>query len=193
MKVFISFLFLCCFFVPVFSSDHEPPNSEVKPVNPGKILVVYYSRTGTTKKVAQDIASKLKADIEEIIDKKDRSGLAGLEACDKDAKSEKLTELAEMKTNPKDYDLIIIGTPVWDSTVSTPVRTYLVKYKASLPGKIAFFTTARVTKADKIVKIMENIIGKTAVSFTGFSSLLGDLSRKHKIKKIQEFVNSLKQ
>jgi flavodoxin len=172
MKVFISFLFLCCFLVPVFSSDQEPLNSEAKPVQYGKILVVYYSRTGTTKEVAQEIASKLNADIEEIIDKKDRSGVLGFFAASKDAKNENLTELAEMKKNPKEYNLIIIGTPVWDETVSTPVRTYLIKYKDSLPEKVAFFTTSRATEAEIVVKKMEKIIGKSAVSFTGFSSFI---------------------
>ena len=31
-----------------------------------KILVIYYSRTGNTKKVAEDLARKLHADIEEV-------------------------------------------------------------------------------------------------------------------------------
>jgi len=42
-----------------------------------KTLVAYYSRTGNTKKVAVEIAKNLKADIDEIIDKKDRSGMIG--------------------------------------------------------------------------------------------------------------------
>jgi flavodoxin len=40
-----------------------------------KILVVYYSRTGMTKKLANSIANLLFADIEEIVDTKNRSGL----------------------------------------------------------------------------------------------------------------------
>jgi len=40
-----------------------------------KALVVYYSRTGNTKFVAEKIAQELGADIEEVIDKKNRFGL----------------------------------------------------------------------------------------------------------------------
>lgn len=38
-----------------------------------KILIVFYSRTGTTRKVAHELQKSLKADIEELFDK-NRSG-----------------------------------------------------------------------------------------------------------------------
>ncbi|MEI6774938.1 MAG: hypothetical protein WCL18_09565 [bacterium] len=40
-----------------------------------KILVLYYSRTGITKKLATFIGDVLDADIEEIVDTKNRSGV----------------------------------------------------------------------------------------------------------------------
>jgi len=42
-----------------------------------KTLVVYYSRTGKTKFVAEKIAVELKADVEEVVDLKSRSGRFG--------------------------------------------------------------------------------------------------------------------
>jgi flavodoxin len=42
-----------------------------------KTLVVYYSRTGTTRKVAEAIAGILRCDIEEVVDTKKRSGILG--------------------------------------------------------------------------------------------------------------------
>ena len=50
-----------------------------------KTLVAYYSRTGTTKKVGEAIAKALKADIDEIIDLKKRSGAIGWVVSGKDA------------------------------------------------------------------------------------------------------------
>ena len=40
-----------------------------------KILVIYYSRTGLTKKLAMCLMDLLHADGEEIIDRKKRSGI----------------------------------------------------------------------------------------------------------------------
>lgn len=43
----------------------------------GKIMIVYYSRTGNTHKVAEDMASRLGAGTERLIDRKNRKGLLG--------------------------------------------------------------------------------------------------------------------
>ena len=44
----------------------------------GKSLVVFYSRTGTTKRVAESISNLLKCDVEEVIDTKSRNNTFAL-------------------------------------------------------------------------------------------------------------------
>ncbi|MFH1248895.1 MAG: NAD(P)H-dependent oxidoreductase [archaeon] len=85
-----------------------------------KTLVVYYSRTGTTKKVASEIASILKCGIEEIIDLKNRSGPIGWINAGRDGMKKILSDISRIKKNPADYDLVIIGTPIWGGNVSPP-------------------------------------------------------------------------
>ncbi len=101
-----------------------------------KTLIAYYSRTGNTKQVAETLAEKLDADIDEIKDMKDRSGIVGWLMGGKDAFRENTTEIA-FKKDPKDYDLVVIGTPVWAGTMTPAVRMYLKNnFK-----KVAFFCT----------------------------------------------------
>lgn len=52
-------------------------------------LVVYYSRTGNTRYVAEKIATEFNADLEEIIDKKNRSGSLGYAISRLDATKDK--------------------------------------------------------------------------------------------------------
>ena len=78
-----------------------------------KTLVVYYSRTGNTKFVAEEITAELGADIEEVVDLKKRDGKMGYLSASRDATGNRQTNIAETKRNPADYDLIVIGTPVW--------------------------------------------------------------------------------
>ncbi|MFX1250283.1 MAG: flavodoxin family protein [Promethearchaeota archaeon] len=78
-----------------------------------KPIVVYYSRTGTTRNVAERIASSLECDIEEILDPTNRRGLKGWLRCGREAMNKHLAPIEELNSNLSDYNRIIIGTPVW--------------------------------------------------------------------------------
>jgi flavodoxin len=132
-----------------------------------KILVVYYSKTGHTERVAKDIASGLGADTEKLIDKKDRSGFLGYIMGGRDAAKKRTTEIEKPLKNPKDYDVVIIGTPVWAWNMTPAVRTYLSAYKNDFKN-VAFFTTAGGTKPEKIVRSMEDLAGKKGLGYVGF-------------------------
>jgi flavodoxin len=56
----------------------------MEPMGGKKILAVYCSRTGTTRKIANEISSKLDCDVEEIIDLKTRAGPIGYMAAGRD-------------------------------------------------------------------------------------------------------------
>ncbi len=90
-------------------------------------LVVYYSRTGTTRKVAEKLASLLRCVSEEIHDTTNRKGKLGWLRAGKDATSKKLTKLETVNNDPASYDIVIIGTPIWNHTLSTPIRTYFTQ------------------------------------------------------------------
>jgi flavodoxin len=107
---------------------------------PMKVLVVYCSRTGNTRFVAQEMAGKLKADIEEIKDRTNRRGIIGWWRAAGDATRGKETEIEQTKYSPSNYDLIILGSPVWNKRIPPAMRTYLNKNDLS-KNKIAFFNT----------------------------------------------------
>lgn len=123
-----------------------------------KALVVFYSRTGTTKKVAAAIADFLKADLEELIDQKKRSGIIGWLRAGRGAIKKELTDLGPLSKDPGAYDLVIIGTPVWAGTMSIAVRTFISQNKAGIK-KAAFFCTCG-GKAKNTFQEMEDLLGK---------------------------------
>jgi hypothetical protein len=69
-----------------------------------------------------------------------RAGITGYLSAGRDASTKKLTDIDEVKFDPASYDLVIVGTPVWASTLSAPVRTYLTKLKERF-NRIAFYCT----------------------------------------------------
>jgi flavodoxin len=105
-----------------------------------KTLIIYYTRTGTTRRVAEELKTKLNADLEEIIDQKDRQGVVGYIKGGKDAYQKNLTLIAEPKSDPSAYDLVVVGTPVWAGLMTPAVRTWLDRYKGRIKS-LACFTT----------------------------------------------------
>jgi flavodoxin len=105
-----------------------------------KSLVVYYTRTGNARFVAETIAAEIGADVEEIIDLKKRSGTLGYLSGGSDARRGKETEIAPTKKSPVDYDLIIVGTPVWAARPAPAITTYLKKNDLSGKKVAVFFT-----------------------------------------------------
>jgi len=103
-------------------------------------LIVYYSRTGNTKKVAQIVSKEVDYDLEEIIDTKKRKGFIGFLKSGFEVTRGKLTIIKEIEKNPELYDLLILGTPIWNKRMSTPIRTYITQNKNKMK-KIAFFCT----------------------------------------------------
>ena len=123
------------------------------------VLVVYYSRSGGTRIIAEEIASVLKGDIEEIEDTTGRKGPLGWLRAGKDAGDKSLTKLKQIKKDPAEYDLVIVGSPVWNGTVSTPIRTYLTEQKDNIKAT-AFWVSGYKTDNNAITEMTEIIKGE---------------------------------
>jgi flavodoxin len=107
-----------------------------------KILVAYFSYSGNTREIADQIHKSVGGDIFEIQAVKPYPG--DYDAVVKQAKQElEPSYKPALKTkieNIKSYDLVFIGYPNWCKTVPAPVRTFLSEYDFS--GKtIAPFCT----------------------------------------------------
>ena len=103
-------------------------------------LVVFYSRTGRTRKVAETIAAGLGADMEELREATDRIGLRGYLRSLFDATLSRWVPIDALGRDPSRYDLVVVGTPVWVASVSAPVRAFLASNARRLP-RVAFFVT----------------------------------------------------
>ena len=112
-----------------------------------KTLVTYFSASGTTKRVAETIATTINADLFEIepkevytdadlnwMNKKSRSSI---EMADKSSRP----EIKNKITNLDEYERVIIGFPVWWYTAPTIINTFIEEN--DLSGKeIYIFVTS---------------------------------------------------
>jgi len=127
-----------------------------------KALVLYYSRTGNTKFVAEEIAKATKADIEEIIDKKKRTGIVGWVIAGYDANRMKQANIKKLKSNIKKYDTIFIGQPVWAWTINPAIRALFDKNDLS-GKKIVLFCTMDGQNDGHCLEHTEAILGDDKV------------------------------
>lgn len=152
-----------------------------------KILVAYYSRNGSTKKAAEDIAGMLNCDIEEIVDTNSRKGVLGFIFGGRDAMRKRTTVIKGTKMDPSGYDLIVLGTPVWASAMTPAIRTYILQNVKKLKN-VALFCVCGVS-GEKALKDMENLCEirkKAAISFKTVDIRTGSF-----LQKAKEFVSDL--
>jgi len=93
-----------------------------------KAIVIYYSRSGHTRKMAEIIGSSIKKE--------------GVEAMVKDVKNVKIDDLL-------DYQGIVMGSPTYYGTMATEIKKLLddsVKFHGKLEGKVgaAFASSANI-------------------------------------------------
>jgi len=147
-----------------------------------KPIVVFYSRSGNTKKVGELIAKKLNCNIEEIVDNKNRKGAIGMI---KAVINPKAPTTIQSMTDPKD-NMVIIGTPIWWYTFAPAVKTYLEKYK---PKKVAFFFTCGADNKITAFEDMQKICGQNPIATLRIDKY--DMIDLKNSKKMDEFIKLL--
>lgn len=121
-----------------------------------KSLVVYYSKTGNTEKVARAIAKGLEADLKRI---------------------EEVHDISE-------YDLICVGTPVYGFAPARPVKKFLEEIHLSSNRKGIGFCTMHVAGDKRTLRIIKEKMEVKGITFLGgfscrgLSSILANIGPK---------------
>ncbi len=104
-------------------------------------LVVYYTRTGNTRKAAEAIAAACGGDLEEIREVgARRSGIVGWLRAGRDGMRKRSVTIEALRRHAGDYDVVFVGSPVWGWNLAPAIRSYL---EAADVGSrpVAFFCT----------------------------------------------------
>jgi len=106
-----------------------------------KILIVYYSLTGSTRFIAETLLEPLNADILELKPIKDLNPDSGTRFMwgGAQATMKKKPKLEKIEVDPLEYDMIVLGTPVWAWTFNPAFRTFLSMFNLA-EKKVALWT-----------------------------------------------------
>ena len=149
-----------------------------------KLLVVFYSRTGMTRLVSSMLADELDCAVEELCDVRSRVGLWGLLTSTLDGALERGTRLAPVKEDPARYDLVVVATPVWSSSVSAAVRTYLEERRGRF-HKVAFALTQGSVGRARVFRQMQELSGSAPLTTLAVTE--SDFQRGHYRRKVSRF------
>jgi flavodoxin len=107
-----------------------------------KGLVAYYSHSGTTKRIAEQIHKVVGGDLFEIREATPypRDYNAVLDKAKHDINNGFKPTLKDKIPEICDYDLIIVGSPNWWSTIAPPVATFLTRANYSNKTIAPFIT-----------------------------------------------------
>ena len=113
-----------------------------------KTLIIYYSWSGNTKRVAEKIHHEVKNS--ELVEIKVPAGTFSTDMYEtndifkEQIETDQLPQIDLAKLNYQEYDLILIGSPVWSGMPASPIKSFLNELQGdNYTGKVAsFFTDA---------------------------------------------------
>ena len=155
------------------------------------VLIVYYSLTGDTEYIVQEIEKKIKCDLFkiELVNEYPKKGFKKFFFC---GKSACLEDLVEFKNgcNLDKYDEVILANPIWASNITPPLRSFIIKNRNKLKDKKISIVLSYSGGGDK--KVIEKF--RECLDVSCFQQVLVlKNSRKSNIdKQIEEFCYKLK-
>ena len=150
-----------------------------------KILIAFYSRTGNTEAAAGTMAEALRGSGNEVkvLRIKPKKEMKARQY-DKNGKK---VELATKSVDLKPYDLVLVGTPVWNFS-PTPIVTAYLRNQRNVKGKkFALFTTCSALSGTTMLK-MSNILSTKGAKVIGSLTIKSIFALdKEKLGEAREF------
>lgn len=135
-----------------------------------KMLVAYFSYSGTTKNIANAISEKTGGDLFEIIPQDGYSNVY-MES-NREIRGNERPALTDTVENMDEYDIVFVGYPVWWHATPAPINTFLESY--DLTGKLIIpFCTSGESDIDETMPTFLNscdglaVYGERRISGTG--------------------------
>lgn len=152
-------------------------------------LLVYYSYSGTTRKIAREISKMGNYDLEEIHETTPRAlGIRGFVQASYESLTKQHSQVENLYHNLKDYDHVIIGTPVWAGHMASAIRGFIENNRHRFKS-VSLFCTYGGSGGISVLNEMAQLIGlpiKTSFAFS--SEIIED--RSYLDKRIQDFLSA---
>ncbi|WP_167957734.1 flavodoxin family protein [Anaerosporobacter faecicola] len=154
-----------------------------------KTLVVYYSMEGNTKFAAQELAKEVQGDLLELVPQKayPTGKISKFIFGGKAATFGEKPKLKPYDCDCNQYDLILIGTPIWNSRITPPLNTFLRDHDLS-EKTIALFASSAGGDASRFFDYMKE---RYSHIIDTLSLTNAALQKEETEKKVKEFAKNV--
>lgn len=133
------------------------------------ILVVCYSCSGTTRRLAQLLCSHYGWPLGEILDERPRAGAGGTWRCVVDSLLRRHPEIRYQGPDPDDFHTVVLMSPIWVYRLAGPMRTFVTQRRDAL-RRVAVISTMGSAGASNAVAEISHVLGRPPILADAFTT-----------------------
>ncbi|MCH5464798.1 flavodoxin family protein [Levilactobacillus tujiorum] len=180
-------------------SDGQDTNREQQPsrqlTTTAKTLIIYFSRSGNTEAQAELAQRYLQADLYELVVARpypsDYQASVTRATAERERQvwpSLRVTDLPDLSQ----YDLILLGHPIWAMTPANPMRQFLIQFGNQLAGKrVASFSTNAGYGSGDTQQVLERLTPGSTTILPNYS--IHDVELEHTTSDFKRWLTQTKE
>lgn len=135
-----------------------------------RILVVVYSHTGTSRRLAQLLCSQFKGwQLGTILEGRTRAGAIGTLRCVLDSLLRRRPRIRYEGPDPADFDMVVLVSPIWAGRLAGPMRSFVAAQRERLK-QVAVVSVMGQNGAPSALAEVTRVIGRTPVFSMAFTA-----------------------
>ena len=133
------------------------------------VLVVCYSNTGTTRRVAELLCSHHGWPMGEITEKRSRAGAAGTLRCVLDSLFRRRPAIRYQGPDPDDFHTVVLLSPIWVYSLAGPMRSFVTSHRGAL-RRVAVILTMGSAGASNAIAEIAHVLGHSPILVDAFTT-----------------------
>jgi len=133
------------------------------------ILVVCYSHTGTTRRLAQLLCSHHGWPLGEVLDEHPRAGAGGTWRCFLDSMLRRHPEVRYLGPDPEDFHTVVLMSPIWVYRLAGPMRSFIASRRDAL-RRVAVISTMGSAGASNALAEIAQVLGRAPILADAFAT-----------------------
>jgi flavodoxin len=134
-----------------------------------KVLIVCYSYTGTSRRLAQTLAAYQRWPLGEVTDRAPRAGFTGAWRCMLDSLLRRRPPIRYAGPDPSGFELVVLVAPIWAYQLAGPMRTFIAT-RTDLPRRFAMLCTMGSRGAPNAFAEAAHLLGRVPVLDAAFTA-----------------------